>query len=98
MSPSLHLMMMMTSTATATATATATPVDTGTNSPTVYVHLPSSPPVLILMCFVSFDSVSIVTGTPHYNTIDDNIGHMMILIQVLLSMYHAQVQPFLAAI
>ena len=62
MSSLLHLItLMMTMMMMA---ATATPVDTGTNSPTVYVHLPSPPPVLILMHSVSFDSVSIVTGTP----------------------------------
>jgi len=54
----LHLIMLM------MMTALATPADTGTNSPTVNVHLPSPPPVLILMRSVSFNSVAIVTSTP----------------------------------
>ena len=64
MSSLLHLIMLM---MMMMMTATATPVDTGTNSPTIYVHLQSPPPVLILMRSVSFDFVSIVTGTPDAN-------------------------------
>jgi len=80
----------------ANATTTTTPVATATNGPTVYVHLPSSTPILtlILIRYGSFASVSITTSwfkSAYTSDYDNN----MVLLFVSIIFVMSRVDPVL---